>query len=195
MTLNTVKIRARVTIGDFVVETPYILSFNVSKERNKKSTFTAALKIEEDDLNNLMGDVVTISAGENIPKLIFTGYILQSSPSPCWDDPKYVVLNISGADVLYMLDNERFTRLANYSEDSWAIITGINRKAAKGTQFRLINSPVTMPTDGDNISDWEKSNILKSTLLDSNAPPTPGDGSNSVALVFKNLKSSSGVVT
>ena len=94
MPLSTAKIRATINVGGFSVSTPYILSFNVSKERNKKSTFTASLKIKEDQLNSLIGDVVTISAGEDSPRLIFTGYILQSSPSPCWDDPKYVVLNI-----------------------------------------------------------------------------------------------------
>ena len=188
MALSTAKIRADITIGSLTVSTPYILSFNVSKERNKKSTFTASLKIREDQLGRLIGDTVTISAGEDTPRLIFTGYILQSSPSPCWDDPKYIVLNISGADVLYMLENEQFTRLSSYSEDSWAVITGISRKAAKGTQFRLINSAVTMPTDGDNISDWEKNNILKSTPLSSNSSPVPNDGNTTVVINFSNLK-------
>ena len=187
MALSTVKIRASVKIGSIRVETPYILSFNVTKERNKKSTFTASLKIKEKDLSRLIGDTITISAGEDTPKLIFTGYILQSSPSPCWDDPKYIVLNVSGADILYILENEQFTRMSTYSEDSWAIITGINRKAAKAPQFKLIRSQVTMPTDGDNETDWQKYNSFKSSLLDNNASPTPNDGSSSVAIHFTNF--------
>lgn len=192
MALSTVKIRAEITIGNFSVATPYILSFNVSKERNKKSTFQAAIKVNKDRLNSLIGDEITISAGENYPTLIFTGYILQSSPSPCWDDPQYTILNISGADILYILENEQYTRLSSYTEDSWAIITGINRKAAKGTQFRLINSPVTLPTDGDSKSVWEKNNTFKSTLLEGNASPTPNDGGSTVVINFTNLTSAVG---
>ncbi len=186
MALNTVKIRASVQLGTLNVETPYVLSFNVTKERNKKSTFTASLKIKEEELGSLIGDTITISAGEVTPKLIFTGYILLSSPSPCWDDPKYIVLNISGADILYILENEQFTRMSTYSEDSWAIITGINRKSAKSPQFQLIRSQVKMPTDGDNAADWQKYNSHKTTLLENNSAPTPTDGSSSVALHFTN---------
>lgn len=157
MSIVIQKIRAIIYIGGLVVKTPYILSFNVTKKRNTVSTFSASLKIHSNDLNNFVDSEVVIFAGEEGRlKRIFTGYILNTKPSPCWDDPNYVILNISGSDALYKLQGQKYTRRQITSKHKWAVITGVQRKAPKGNQFRLANTEVLIPTDGDIKTDFQK---------------------------------------
>jgi hypothetical protein len=154
MSIEKVPIRAEIRVGNIIVVTPYILSFNVNKARNTKSTFSASLKVKSSSLNNISDNNVVIKAGTYYSlNTIFTGYVLNSSPSPCWDDPNYVVLNVSGADVLYRLENERFTRRQTTSQTTWAAITGIQRKAPKTGLFKLVNYNALIPTDGDLATD------------------------------------------
>ncbi len=42
--ITPVKIRATVRVGSIVVETPYILSFNVTRTRGQPSSFSASLR-------------------------------------------------------------------------------------------------------------------------------------------------------
>ena len=159
MAITTVPIRASIYFGSLVIRTPYILSFSVSKTRNSKTTFSASLKIISSDLSNLTSNTVSIYAGTlGNEKQIFSGFALNTSPSPCWEDPKYVILNISGADVLHRLEEERFTRRQMSRFNKWAVITGIQRKAPKGGQFRLVNHSLLVPTDGGIKTDdqWDK---------------------------------------
>ena len=44
MSIKSVPIRATIDFGGVSIVTPYILSFNVTKTRNSKSTFSASLK-------------------------------------------------------------------------------------------------------------------------------------------------------
>jgi hypothetical protein len=150
MTIDRVPIRATIHIGNIKIKTPYILSFNVNKARNTKSTFSASLKVRDSNLSNITNNNIIIKAGTaHSLKTIFTGYVLNSTASPCWDDPNYVVLNVSGSDILYRLENERFTRRQTTTKTTWATITGIQRKGAKSGLFKLVNYNALIPTDGD----------------------------------------------
>jgi len=189
MSLNTVPIRAEIRLGNLVVKTPYILSFNVKKERNNKSTFQASLKVLSTDLNSLGNSSVVIKAGvEGNLNKIFTGDVLSSNPTPSWDDPKYVVLNVQGSDILHRLENEKFTRMQETQDSKWALITGINRKAPKGSQFKLVNHEVIMPTDGDHTTDAQKDYNTSVDVLGSLASPIPGDGGEVISVKTSNMK-------
>ena len=143
MSIERVPIRATITFGGISVATPYILSFNVTKTRNSKSTFSASLKVMSTKLSSLINNEVTISAGEKgRERLIFTGFILSSRPSICFDDPNYTILNISGSDILYRLEGEKYTRRQMDSQARWAIIDSVIRPAEKGSQFALVNAQV-----------------------------------------------------
>lgn len=191
MALNTVHIRATINFGGVVVVTPYILSFNVKKERNQKSTFSASVKILATDLVNLSDSNITINAGvEGSETRIFTGDVLQSNPSPCWEDPKYVILNISGSDILHRLENEKYTRLQEYSVSKWALITGVNRKAKKGSQFKLVNHPVVEPTDGDSTTDNEKYNSYNVIDLERSAKAPSNDANAPISMKFGKVDNS-----
>ena len=185
MALETVPIRAKISFGNLTVETPFILSFNIKKERNNKSTFSASLKVLSTDLNNLGGSTVVISAGivTNQHK-IFTGYILQSNPSPCWEDPKYVILNISGADVLHRLEHEKYTRLQTSAKSKWAAITGVSRKAKKGSQFKLVNHEILNTTDGESVLDDANKDKVTTSVLDELGQPLNNDGGSITSIKF-----------
>jgi len=181
MAIQEQHIRATITLGTISVETPYVLSFSVNKVRNGKSTFSASLKVDARELKHLTDNKVVIYAGtKNHQNKIFTGYILNSTPSPCWDDPKYVVLNISGSDILYRLENERYTRRQTSASSRWAIITGVQRKAPKGSKFKLVKENVLLPTDGDIATDDQKSDkqFYITDLSRYGVPVTKGPGQN-----------------
>jgi hypothetical protein len=135
-----------------------VLSFNVTKTRNSKSTFSASLKVKAEDLSSLDDNTVTISAGEKGSLIkIFTGFILSSRPSICFDDPNYTVLNISGSDILFRLEGEKYTRRQMDSRSRWAIIDSVIRQAEKGSQFALVNANVQF-NDDDITGNTEKKN-------------------------------------
>lgn len=163
MAIKSVPIRATITFGGISVRTPYILSFNVTKTRNAKSTFSASLKILSSSLKSMTDNVVSIKAGEKGAETdIFTGYILSSRPSICFDDPSYTILSISGADALYLLEGEKYTRRQVSSKTKWAIIDGVTRKATKGGQFEMNYLPVQI-VDQNMISADETKNKNKTT--------------------------------
>jgi len=138
MAIDMVKIRAKIKIGSLSIVTPYILSFNVNKTRGAVSTFSASLKVNESSINNnLSGDSVQISAGEGSPSnLIFTGMVKKATIAPCWDDPSYVLLNISGEDQLSYLRGKKYTRRCRATKSSWVNITGVTRKGLKSSKFK-----------------------------------------------------------
>lgn len=184
MAIASVPIRATIKFGGVSVKTPYILSFNVSKTRNSKSTFSASLKIPSDELNGMSDNEITISAGtKNNERLIFTGYVLSTRPSICFDDPSYTILNISGSDILYRLEGEKYTRRQMDSKSRWAVIEGVVRKAAKGGQFELLNTAVQI-VDNDNISDTEKKNKGVTRGAPNLGPLNLTDGTRPVSFKF-----------
>lgn len=135
MSIEMVKIRAKISIGYFSVETPFILSFNVRKARGQVSTFDASIKVLA-GTSNLVGGPIEIEAGtEGNEKLIFTGTVKKATISPCYDDPQYVIINTNGEDILGFLVGKKFTRRCKASKSSWVSITGVTRKGLKSGKF------------------------------------------------------------
>ena len=84
-----------------------------------------------------------IYAGERDKEFkIFTGYVLSTRPSICFDDPNYTILNVSGSDILYKLEGEKYTRRVIASKARWAVIEDVIRKSEKGSHFQLVNTPL-----------------------------------------------------
>lgn len=189
MGIQSVPIRATIRFGGLSVETPYILSFNVTKTRNSKSTFSASLKVESSDLNSISGNEITINAGtRGNENRIFTGYILSSRPSICFDDPDYTILNVSGSDILYVLEGEKYTRRQIDVKSKWCIIDSVARKAEKGGQFELNYQPVQV-VNQDAISDEQKKNKTNTTQdLGSLGNSNLADGYRAFQFTFSEVK-------
>lgn len=135
--IELVKIRAKIQIGNNLeVETPYIQSFNVRKARGESSTFDASLKVKHEHIekSSLNGEVL-IHAGRDVPKLIFTGIVKKASISPCWDDPGYVFMNISGADASSLLQGKKFTRRCRATKGTWVSIESVARPGLRDGKF------------------------------------------------------------
>jgi hypothetical protein len=186
MGIEVTAIRAKVTFGTVVVETPYILSFGVSKSRNSSSTFNAAVKILTDDLGNITDNNIVIEAGVlDDLNTIFTGYVLRTAPSPCWEDPNYVTLNISGSDILYRLQNEKYTRRQIAKQNKWAAIDSVTKKADKGAQFKLINSEVLVTTGGSMTTKFQEQDTQRKNSDISNlAQAVPSSVQGTINIAF-----------
>jgi hypothetical protein len=150
MAIERVKIRATVEVGDLSVSTPYIQSFNVRKQRGQVSTFDASLKVSHDEVSSaITGGAVVISAGEDTASdTIFTGICRSAKISPCYDDPKYVILSISGADQMSLLQGKKYTRRCRSSRSTWVAITGVVREGLKSGKFAYTNEPTIEVDDG-----------------------------------------------
>lgn len=152
MPIERVKCRAKITVGGLTAETPYIQSFNVRKQRGQISTFDASMKIPAgvggaDDI--AAGDVIIWAGRDVAEKKIFTGICLNAKISPCFDDPAYVMLSISGADKLILLQGKKFTRRVIKRETAWCAITGVVRRGLRSGKFAYDNESVVEITDGD----------------------------------------------
>lgn len=163
MAIDRVKIRAKITIGSLIVQTgdgyADVMSFNVTKSRRTPSTFNASLKVPAGAITgNLVGSNVTIEAGEDSANnTIFVGFARSAKINPCFDDPYYVVLTISGNDVLSFLQGKKYTRRCRATRSVWVSINSVNRKKLKSGKFEVRKEETfdmtdgPLPTDGSDV--------------------------------------------
>ena len=158
MTITMVKIRARITVGStLVVSTPYIQRFSVNKNRGNPATFDASLKVSNTEVaGNMVGDSIKIEAGEDSPeKTIFTGYVKQVKVNPCLDDPSFVILGLSGVDMLGFLEGKKYTRRCRATRSTFVTINEVSRRGLKSGKFAYNKQPV-LETDGGDIDKFDK---------------------------------------
>lgn len=134
------SIRAEVKLGNYlIVRTPYVLSFNIKRARGQMcATFSASLKVDYEEFaasRDLLADRIIIKAGTgtgftNLP-ILFTGKIYKCVINPVRTDASKVILNISGKDVLSIMENQKINRrLKMYRDGStppqrWGIINNV----------------------------------------------------------------------
>ena len=142
-TIEQVKVRATIEIGSLRVETPYIQSFSVKKSRGAISTFDASLKISHKDVSGaITGSKVVICAGvKSGLKKIFTGMVRSAKISPCFDDPQFVLISISGSDNLILLNGKKYTRRCRVTKSKYVTITGVVRAGLKTTGMNYEKDP------------------------------------------------------
>lgn len=174
-----VKIRAKVSIGTGIVAgTPapptlydnHILSFNVTKARGQISSFSCQLKVKAGEVTgNILGNSMIIEAGEGSPSnKIFTGIIRSINISPCRDDPLFVIMNLSGNDVLSKLEGKKYTRRCRSSRGMWIEITGVQRAGLKTGKLAYTPQDPTLETMS---GDVEK----KDNVTNTRTAPLPAD--------------------
>lgn len=140
--IKTIKIRAKIEGDKFSVQTPYIHQFSVTKRRGQMSSFSAVLKISPIEAKDVGGDIVIHSGVEGSMEKIFTGIITRAVVSPCWDDPSYIMLNISGYDCLYKIKDVKYSRRLSDSRISWATIDGVVNRRLKSGKFKYANESI-----------------------------------------------------
>ena len=177
MAIEIVRVRAIINIGEgnLMVGTPplgfpnHILSFNVDKARGQVASFSASLKVRRDEITGgLLDDAsVAIYAGTETTysnNRIFTGAIKTATVTPNRDDPEYVILNISGNDVLSKLNGKKYTRRCRSSKGVWVSIDSVSRPG-------LRDGKLTYEPTKPYIGVWG-GELYKEDNLTSTRPPT-----------------------
>ncbi len=156
MSITQVQCRAKVIVGGLAIETPFIQSFNVRKQRGQVGTFDASLKVLGSSISgaSAVGGNTQIY-GQGI--LIFTGICRQAKLSPCFDDPAYVILTISGADSLSLLHGKKYTKRCRSSQSTWVGITGVVREGLR--TGKLIFNNQSMLTTNGGVAEHEHNSI------------------------------------
>jgi hypothetical protein len=169
-TIEQVKVRARIEIGSLKVETPYIQSFSVKKSRGAISTFDASLKISHEDVSGaITGSKVIIYAGvKGKLKKIFTGMVRSAKISPCFDDPQFVMISISGSDNLILLNGKKYTRRCRVTKSKYVTITGVVRAGLKTTGMNYERDPFP------EINDCELESTQVAAVRNITMPEVPG---------------------
>jgi hypothetical protein len=143
MAIEIVKVRAKVKIGNLTVgpNPPYVQSFSVTRNRNSPATCSASVKVRTSDGSgsSLTGGNLEIYAGGggSASDKIFTGLVQTARISPCFDDPSYVILSVTGSDALSLLEGKKYTRRCRGSLSSWVSIEGVSRSGLKSGKFAV----------------------------------------------------------
>jgi hypothetical protein len=133
MAIEEIRIRATISGSGFNVSTPYILSFYIRKSRNELSTFNFSAKVNSVSLTSSGGGQVSFTVNG---KKIYTGIVLAINSRPCFDDPQYAIVDVSGTDIRKELEYKQYTRRSTDSTSSWALITGVVRKGLKSQKLQ-----------------------------------------------------------
>jgi hypothetical protein len=182
MAIENIKIRARVVGAGVDVSTPYIMSFTVNRQRGQISNFSAQVKVNQDTVIQTGGNIKIYAGIYGDMPLVFTGIAKKATVSPCWDDPSYVIINISGVDILYKLENKKFTRRQIVQESSFCCIEGVSRRGLKSDKFKYSSEPIMLPTTDGDLKNAGVIDVTKLAYEDVGEPINKGDISNKVAM-------------
>jgi len=161
--ITMVKIRATISVGNFSVSTPYVVRFDVNKSRGQISTFDARIKVHYDK-TVLTGSQLQIRAGSlGHEKLIFSGIVKKATITPCFDDPQYVMMDLSGADVMSLLQGKKFTRRCKASRSAWVSIDSVVRKGLKSGKFKYKTEDILMIDDSELDEDTNLTKAMTTT--------------------------------
>jgi hypothetical protein len=149
--LTPVAVRCRVSVGGILAGTPdggttnHVLSFNVDKVRGQPGTCNMSLRVKKGQAGfvSSTGGVITIDAGANgANHRVFYGFIKSVTISPCREYPSFVIMNITGVDVLSKLEGKKFTRRCRYAHGTWVSITGVVREGLRSGKLLYVpNEP------------------------------------------------------
>jgi hypothetical protein len=141
--LEKQPIRAEIRIGNsYTIRTPNVMSFNVTRTRGQASAqFSASVKVDYNDVSSsssLVNSKIIIKAGHatgfgSLPT-VFTGLVYKCVINPIRTDASKVMLNISGQDVLSILNGQKINRRLVTRRDGsipaqrWGIVNSISKQ-------------------------------------------------------------------
>lgn len=125
------KIRARISFGTLVFETPYIKSFTVTRSRTAlAATFSASIEVPSTTIFPVGEDIVIEAGVVGDLKRIFTGRVLSVTVNPSFEDAASYIVNLSGADKFKDIEGKNVSRRQRARGlSSFAAITGISSQA------------------------------------------------------------------
>ncbi len=134
------KIRAKISFGTLVFETPDVLSFSVNRSRSAlAASFNCTLEVPATTVFPVDQEI-SIEAGTvgNL-RQIFTGQVLQITINPSLEDAASYQVNMSGQDKFHELEGKTFSRRQRTRGPStFAAITNVVSKSPqKGISLEL----------------------------------------------------------
>ena len=154
MSITQVPIRASISVGGTSVKTPSVLSFNVHRRRGSPASFDASVKVDSSGVGGggLAGGGISISAGGGGGGggVIFTGIVKGAKITPCWDDPAYVIVTLTGEDSLSLIKGKKYTRRSRGVGElpPFCLITGLVRTGLKSGKFAVTSGGESFEIDG-----------------------------------------------
>jgi len=154
-TLEKQAVRATITLGDGIeVETPNVMSFNVSRARGQMyATFSASIKVDYNDITSstqIVDSSIVIRAGlKGRERTVFTGTVYKCTVNPVRTDASKVMLNISGKDPMAVMEGQWVNRrLKTYRDgetppERWGVVNSISKENTplrKGLKTKVYTS-------------------------------------------------------
>jgi hypothetical protein len=142
--LIPVAIYCTVSVGGITAHTPrsagnHVLSFNVDKVRGQAGTCSVSLRVYKGQASFSSGGDIRISAGANgAMNNIFYGFIKSITISPCRENPSFVIMNITGIDVLSKLEGRKYTRRCRSVSGTWVSIEGVTREGLRSSKLTYL---------------------------------------------------------
>jgi hypothetical protein len=134
------KIRARVSFGSLIFETPDVKSFGVNRSRSSlAASFNCSIEVPATTVFPVDQDIVIEAGTVNNIRQIFTGQVLQITVNPSFEDASNYVVNMSGQDKFQELEGKTFSRRQRTrGPTTFAAITNvISKSPQKGTSLEL----------------------------------------------------------
>jgi hypothetical protein len=149
--LEMIQVRCKVYVGGITAGTPdgstinHVLSFNVDKVRGQVGTCNISLRVKKSQasMTSSTGGTISIAAGQSgAHHSVFYGFIKTITISPCREYPSFVIMNVTGVDVLSKLEGKKYTRRCRYSHGTWVSIESVVREGPRsGKLLFLPNEP------------------------------------------------------
>ena len=134
------KIRARISFGSLVFETPDIQSFTVNRSRSQlAASFNCSIEVPASTVFPVDQEIIIEAGTEGNLRQIFTGQVLQITVNPSFEDASNYVVNMSGQDKFHELEGKTISRRQRTrGPTTFAAITNVISKAPqKGTSLEL----------------------------------------------------------
>ncbi len=134
------KIRAKITFGSLVFETPDVQSFSIGRSRGAlAASFNCSIEVPVTTIFPIDQDIVIEAGTLGNLKQRFTGQVLQITVNPSFEDAASYVVNMSGQDRFQELEGKTLSRRQRTrGPTTFAAITGVVSKAPqKGISLEL----------------------------------------------------------
>ncbi len=134
------KIRARISFGSLVFETPDVQSFGVTRSRGQlAASFTCSIEVPSTTVFPADQEIIIEAGTLGNLRQLFVGQVLQITINPSFEDAANYVVNMSGQDKFNELEGKTFSRRQRTrGPTTFAAITNVISKAPqKGTSLEL----------------------------------------------------------
>jgi hypothetical protein len=139
VTMENQPVRATISFGGLIVNTPNVVSFSVRRARGQMcATFTASVRVSSSYLassKDVVNASIVIKAGfKGAQKTILTGKIFKATINPIRTDASKVMLSLSGKDVLHIMEGQKINRRIKTYRDGekpperWGLINSITQE-------------------------------------------------------------------